>query len=240
MNDSNVLSCLVLFDKIPSNLQHVCHCCLDIVSNASSHQIKAAVEYNQNEINKLLVQLLTINFIANNEKTVQTSVEKIAGCPASDTQLKKYCNQKLLEISPIHGFSPKPYFLEYNVSDDIRMEILTYLQPIQLFKTITLLNKQFNKNVQTMHESTNSKYSKMFETRNYIFKSFLEVEEYCNNMKRKTTQRYKIVFVKIFETFLISSILYCFLKFVHKILKIQYFVCKILLLNKYIDRLINK
>ena len=100
-------------------------------------------------------------------------------------QLENYCNQKLLEISPIHGFSPKPYFLEYNVSNDIRMEILTYLKPIQLFKTMTLLNKQFNRNVRAMHSSTNNKYSKMFETRNFTFNSFFEMEEYCNNMKRK-------------------------------------------------------
>ena len=71
MSQATVSSVLVSSDKIPSNLQDVCQCSLDIVSNASSHQINAAVEYNQNEINKLLVQLLTINFIKQNENNIQ-------------------------------------------------------------------------------------------------------------------------------------------------------------------------
>ena len=99
--------------------------------------------------------------------------------------LENYCSQKLLEISPIHGFSPKAYFLDYKISDDIRMEILTYLKPIEIFKSVSLLNKRFNKNVQTIHESSNDKYNKMFETKNFTFDSFLEMEEYCNNNKRK-------------------------------------------------------
>ena len=155
------------------------------MSNASSHQINAALEYNENEINKLLMQLLIINFIKQNGKTIQNETTEFNNKSINTQQLENYCNQKLLEISPIHGFSPKPYFLEYNVSNDIQMEILTYLKPFELFKTITLLNKQFNTIVEMLHESTNSKYSRIFEARNFTFDSFLEMEEYCNNRKRK-------------------------------------------------------
>ena len=113
---------------IPSNLQDVCQISLDIVSNASSHQINAAIKYNQQEINKLLIQLLTINFVKQNKETIQNEIKEFNSENSETQQLESYCNQKLLEISPIHGFSPKPYFLDYKVSDDIRMEILTYLK----------------------------------------------------------------------------------------------------------------
>ena len=134
MSQASLLSEFVSFDKIPSNLQHVRQCSLDIVSNASSYQINAAVEYNQNEINKLLIQLLTINFIKQNEATIQSEIKEFNNKNNNTQPLENYCNEKLLEISPIHGFSRKHYFLEYNVSSDIRMEILTYLKPIELLK----------------------------------------------------------------------------------------------------------
>ena len=179
---------LTLFEISPS-VQNVCQCSLDIVSGASSHQIQAAIDYNKPEINKLLVQLLTINFIQKNEQIIQNETKQFLETNDNNnnnnTKLENYCSQKLLEISPIHGFSPKPYFLDYKISNDIRMEILTYLKPIQLFETISLLNKQFNKNVQAIHESTNGKYSKIFDTKNFTFDSFLEMEDYCSNNKRK-------------------------------------------------------
>ena len=178
---SSFLAGCIISSSIKDVYQNSCN----IIANASSHQINAAIHYNQNEINKLLIQLLTINFIQQNEQTIQSETKNLNGNHAK--QLEIYCSQKLLEISPIHGFSPKPYFLDYNISDDIRMEILTYLKPIQLFKTISRLNKQFNKNVKIMHESTNSKYNKIFETRNFTFDSFCEMEKYCNNYNRKKT-----------------------------------------------------
>ena len=179
------VSSFLATEIIPSNLQDVCQCSLDIVSNASSHQINAAIKYNQQEINRLLIQLLTINFVKQNKETIQNETKQLQNQNSNTQQLENYCNEKLLEISPIHGFSPKPYFIDYKVSDDIRMEILTYLKPIQVFKAITLLNKQFHKNVQIMHESTNDKYSKIFEPRNFTFDSFLDMEEYCHNSKKK-------------------------------------------------------
>ena len=187
VNDPSSLPSFLCGAAISSSLQDVCKCALSIVSDASPHQINTAIEYNQNQINTLLIQLLTINFIKQNENIIQNEIEKFNNQNHDNDrkQLENYCNQKLLEISPIHGFSPKTYFQEYNVSDDIRMDILTYLKPIQLFKTITLLNKQFNKNVKKMHSSTNSKYNKVFETSNFTFDSFLEMEEYCTNTKRK-------------------------------------------------------
>ena len=178
---------LTLFEIAPS-MQDVCRCSLDIISNASSHQIQAAIDRNKHEINTLLLQLLTINFIQKNEQIIQNERKEFNNNNNNmnnTRQLENYCNQKLLEISPIHGFSPKPYFLDYKISDDIRMEILTYLKPIQLFKTITLLNKQFNKNVKKIHASPNEKYSQVFETSNFTFDSFLEMEEYCKDNKRK-------------------------------------------------------
>ena len=179
---------LTLFE-ISSSVHNVCQCSLDIISSASSHQIQAAIDYNKQDINKLLVKLLTITFIQKNEQVIQIETKKLAekGNTNNEHQkkLENYCNQKLLEISPIHGFSPKQYFLDYKISDDIRMEILTYLKPIQLFKSISLLNKRFSKNVETIHESPNDRYSKIFETKNFTFDSFLEMEEYCTNSRRK-------------------------------------------------------
>ena len=131
-----------------------------------------------------MIQLLTINFINQNKETIRNETKEFKQNNNDKKQLENYCNQKLLEISPIHGISPKQYFEEYKISDDIRMEILTYLKPIQLFKTVTLLNKQFNKNAKTMHESTNDKFSKVFETFNFTVNSFLEMAEYCSNSQR--------------------------------------------------------
>ena len=191
MSESSLLSMFVSLNITPSKLRDVCQCSLDIVDNASSHQINAAVKHNQNEINKLLIQLLTVNYISKNEQTIDNEIKNLKldnenTNNSNSKQLTNYCNQKLLEISPIHGFSPKRYLVEYKISDDVRMEILTYLKPIQLFKSISRVNKQFNKNVKTMHESTNSKYMSLFDTSNFTFNSFLEIEEYYNNSKRKS------------------------------------------------------
>ena len=182
--DSKWLSRLISRNIFSKQLENICKCSLDIVSNASSHQIKAAIDYNQHEINTLLIQLLTINFIKKNTKIIENETKQL-DTTCNTEKVKTYCSKKLLEISPNCGFSPKAYFLEYNVSDDIRMEILTYLKPLELFKSITILNKQFHKSVCSIHESTNKKYKKIFATKNFTFDSFLEMEEYCTNTKRK-------------------------------------------------------
>ena len=205
MSQPRLVSTFVSLGIIPSNLEHVCQRSLDILDNASSHQINAAVKYNQNEINKLLIQLLTVNYISKNQKTIGNETKKLNLDDKNNNnndftkQLTNYCSGKLLEISPIQGFSPKVYFLEYKISDDIQMEILTYLKPIQLFKSITLVNKQFNKNVSTMHESTNSKYMSLFDTSNFTFNSFLEMAEYCNNGKLQVSVDYEISIASFFS-----------------------------------------
>ena len=191
MTQTSLLSSFISLDIMPSILQDVCQCSLDIVENASSHQINAAAKYNENEINRLLIQLLTINFISKNKQNIENNMKKLNLVHnnknnINSEQLANYCNQKLLEISPIHGFSPEAYFTQYKISNDVRMEILSYLKPIQLFKTISLLNKQFNKNVSTMHESRNSKYMTLFNTSNFTFHSMLEFHEYCSNNHRKS------------------------------------------------------
>ena len=182
--DSMLLSGFVSRDIFSKQLQDICKCSLDIVSNASSHQIKAAIDYNQHAINTLLIQLLTVNFIQTNSKIIENETKQL-DTTRNTVKVKAYCCKKLLEISPNYGFSPKAYFSQYNVSDDIRMEILTYLKPLELFKSITILNKQFHKSVCSIHESTNKKYKKIFATKNFTFDSFLEMEEYCTNTKRK-------------------------------------------------------
>ena len=58
------------------------------------------------------------------------------------------------------------------------MEIISYLKPIEIFKNITLINLQFNKNVQTMYESY--KYANVFCSKNYVFESFNKLQKYCD------------------------------------------------------------
>ena len=114
MTQANFLFKFVSLEIIPPILQNVCQSSLDIVENASTHQINAAVKYNENEINKLLIQLLTINFISKNKHNIETDIKKLNlenenKNNNNSKRLTNYCNQKLLEISPIHGFSPKPH-----------------------------------------------------------------------------------------------------------------------------------
>ena len=193
---------------IPPTLHDVCKCSLDIIENASSNQISAAVEFNQQEINKMLLKLLTINFISKNQQEIHDEVnllrndnsdnnrqkekekemekdtqkqfktEKIKICSNHIFDLSQYCEKKLLDLSPIYGFSRTNYFLEYNISDDIRLEIISYLKPIEFFQSISLLNKQFNCNVLNIHESNNEKYTKLFVNRHFAFETFSQVKKY--------------------------------------------------------------
>ena len=64
---------------------------MGIISNASSHQIKAAIDYNRNEVNKLLIQLLTINFIKTHEKAIQNETKRFQE-KSDPIQLENYCN----------------------------------------------------------------------------------------------------------------------------------------------------
>ena len=195
---TNVLSSKL----IPESLQSMCSTSLKLIESGSSNQVSAAVEYNQHNINVLLIQLLTINFISQNQQDIENEVinlnhnnnnivqlpQQLNPVTASPNQLNRstdanpdfeeYCQRKLLCLSPILGFSRKNYFVEYNMSNDIQMEIVSYLKPIEIFKNVTLINKQFNKNVQTMHESY--KYASVFCSKHYVFESFNKLQKYCD------------------------------------------------------------
>ena len=161
---------------IPAPLQSVCSTSLKLIENASPHQLSAAVNHSRNDVNKILAQLLAINFIAKNKTQIQEELtglklthrtNAVVEAQSSNTvntniALEEYCQQKLLHLSPIVGFSRKNYFVEYNISDDIEMEIISFLKPIEIFKNITLINKQFNENVITMHAS--QKYNSVLDT----------------------------------------------------------------------------
>ena len=166
---------------VSSTLENICTTSLDIISNASSSQINAAIDHNKDEINKILVKLLTINFLSKNANTIENETKEFnKTTDKPDNQLiKGYCGTKLLEISPIHGFFQNDYFLHYNISSDLQSHILTFIRPLQLFESVSLLNKQFNRNVKTMHESTNEKYSNVFSSKNFTFESFTQLKNYC-------------------------------------------------------------
>ena len=69
--------------------------------------------------------------------------------------------------------------MEFNTSDDIQMEMISYLKPIEIFQSITLINKQFNKNVQMMHQSY--QYGDVFCDKHYVFESFNEFKKCCDD-----------------------------------------------------------
>ena len=178
---------------IPSSLQNLCQTSLNLIENASDEQLVAAVDFNERQINTLLVQILAINFIntnrntieadvsilSNNNNTISTDrVEKSNSLQVTNSRqsaLEKYCDHKLRALSPIHGFSRKNYFIECNISNDVQLEILSYLKPIEIFQNISLINKQFNKNVKTIHQCC--KYSSIFCSKNFAFEYWYEVED---------------------------------------------------------------
>ena len=172
---------------IPESLQTICNISLTVIENASNDQIAKAIQHNQHEINTLLVQLLAINLITQ----TQNEIKKDLNIPQNDTNdnnssnnvaesqtiiiinVEEYCERKLLSLSPIDGFSRKNFLAKSNVSDDVRIEILSYLKPIEIFKNISLINKQFNQNVIKIHQS--HKYSNMFCGDNFAYQSLDDI-----------------------------------------------------------------
>ena len=185
-NESTTLVDVLSSTLIPKSLQQVCSTFLELIKNASSHQVSAAVEYNQHKINTLLIQLLTINFISQNQKQIENEVNLNIVQLASRSQspmppamdLEEYCERKLLNLSPMVGFSRKNYFMAYKISNDIQMEIISYLKPIEIFKNIRLTSRKLNKNVEMMHQS--SKYGYVFCSKHYRFESFSKTKKYCD------------------------------------------------------------
>ena len=170
---------------IHQSLQDVCCTSLMLIENASRSQVAAAAQYNKHQINTLLVQLLAINFIAKNQNQIKNDLniyqtdQTTQSNAETSVAVEDYCERKLLALSPIHGFSRKNYFVECCISDDIRMEVLSYLRPIDMFKTISLVSKQFHNNVKVMHQSQN--YATTFCDKNYVFESFEDIEDMWDN-----------------------------------------------------------
>ena len=179
-DESNIVD-LLCKQLVDHSLHHLCDTSLKLIENASKDQISAALDYNQHQINILIIQLLTINLIGQNQKEFQHDIQQQQQRQHQgdheqsymESECQTYCERKLLSLSPMIGFSRKNYFLECKISDDVQMEILSYLEPIRLFRSILLINKQFNKNVTTMHQSY--KYENMFCNKNFAFESFAEL-----------------------------------------------------------------
>ena len=202
---------------IPPSIKSMCNMSLQVIQDASSNQILAAVEHNKHEINRLLVQLLAITFISQNKSQIEKDLashdndnenknndtnhnnknnnntknncnnnmkNKKHSSPnpyptSQGFNMRQYCEGKLLKLSPILGFSRKNYFSEYKISNDIRMEIISYLKPLEIHKNIVLINKQFNNNIYTMHQSF--KHSHVFVNKHYVFETFTKLKKYCDN-----------------------------------------------------------
>ena len=176
---------------VPLSLKNVCHVSMTLIQAASKDQVTTALEYNKHKINTLLTQLLALNFIIQNQNEIHNDINNILISAEASTlthdskattesasqtlqSLEHYCERKLLSLSPIAGFSRKNYFIERNISDDIQTEIISYLKPIEIFKNISLVNKQFNKNVTTLHQSY--RHANVFCDQNYVFQSWEEIE----------------------------------------------------------------
>ena len=198
MQDKMSLVDLLSKNFLPQSLHRVCQTSLQLIENASEEQITTAVHYNQHRINVLLIQLLAVNSIAENQKQIQNDIDIENDIHTTDhdsnkiikdntvrdehshKQIQTYCERSLLSLSPMVGFSRKNYFAECNISDDVRMEIISYLKPIDLFQTISLINKQFYTNITTMHQSY--KYSNIICNKNFVYQSFQDIENIFDNI----------------------------------------------------------
>ena len=64
-------------EMIPKSLESLTQCSMDIIDNASPTQIEAAMKYNKLKIDKLLLKLLTIEWISNNKQQFINEQNKI-------------------------------------------------------------------------------------------------------------------------------------------------------------------
>ena len=183
VNKESSIAQLLSKHLVHHSLHHICDTSLKLIENASKDQISTAIRYNYHQLNTLLIQLLAINFIGQNQQKIKNDIEKhdqqIQSHLESLSQCQSYCERQLLSLSPIIGFSRKNYFVQCNISDDVRMKVLSYLKPIEIFQTIPSINKRFNKNVKTMHQSYS--YENMFCNKNFVFESY---EEMCSYLRR--------------------------------------------------------
>ena len=88
---------------VPSNLSTMCNASLQLIENATKQQIRAAIRYNQDEINRLLIKLVTINFISKNQAQIAKEIKQEEET-RKNNNLQEYCERALLLISPKMGF----------------------------------------------------------------------------------------------------------------------------------------
>ena len=55
----------------------MCSTSLKAITNASSNQVAAAVAYNRDQINTLLIQLLAINVISTNQQQIENELKTL-------------------------------------------------------------------------------------------------------------------------------------------------------------------
>ena len=67
---TDLLPFFLIGQLLPQQVHSMAQCSLNIIDSASSIQIDAAMKYNETAINKLLIKLLTINFINNNQNKI--------------------------------------------------------------------------------------------------------------------------------------------------------------------------
>ena len=198
-----MLAPFMVEQMLPQKLHSMAECSLSIIERSSTIQIDAAIKHNQNHINKLLVQLLAINFINNNKNDILNDISKINNrknnnnnndtnnmeipsnievnennnnslCKDESFYLQNYCERKLLNLSPILGFGQKDYFFEYNINNDIIIHILSFIKINEYYKTIIKINKYFKNTIKNIFEESNY-YLNNININNYKFNNFNDI-----------------------------------------------------------------
>ena len=157
-------------------MRSMAKCSLDIIDNTSFIQTKAAVKLNENRIEKLLTKLLAVDYINEHRNEIENELvnhktkeeyimtemeqkdEKNSKKLCQDSNkidLQKYCEQKLLPLSPVFGFSRRDYFLEYNICSDIITHIFSFIKINEVYTTVIKTNKHFANAVKTNFEYSN-------------------------------------------------------------------------------------
>ena len=103
--------------RLPNNLLSMTQCSMNLIEKASTLQIEAALKHNQEIVNKFLVKLLTIQFISKHQTIITNDLNQIQNQThnnnnnnnTTNDNLAKYCETKLLKLSPILGFTRKDY-----------------------------------------------------------------------------------------------------------------------------------
>ena len=134
--------------SLPASLHHVTAQSLNIIDSATDFQLSKATTHSKREIDALLLKLLAITFINNNQTKIENEIKSIdiVSDDHDQSRLKTYCAQILKHhLSPAIGFINKNLFVKYNISEDISVDIISYLKPMEIYKSIICINKHLNK-----------------------------------------------------------------------------------------------